>query len=115
MDDQDEAIRQKLLSVWDNSGEIKKLQEEAEAVLKAARAEVSAKLNQMKKEMSAELDAKLRESRGRVEKELALALEKQETLRSLEEKPYQVHHLAELFSCSVSEMREDRSNRVLFH
>ena len=46
----------------DNSGEIKKLQEEAEAVLKAARVEVSAKLNQMKKEMSTELDAKLRES-----------------------------------------------------
>lgn len=89
MDDRDEAIRQKLLSVRDNSGEIKKLQEEAEAVLKVARAEVSAKLNQMKKEMSAELDEKLRESRGRVEKELALALEKleaqkQETLRSLD-------------------------------
>ena len=50
-----------------------------------------------------------------MEKELSLALEKQETLRSLEEKPYQVHHLPELFSYSVSEMREDRSNRVLFH
>ena len=62
MDDRDEAIRQKLLSVRDNSGEIKKLQEEAEAMLKAARAVVSTKLNQMKKEMSAELDAKLRES-----------------------------------------------------
>jgi len=89
MDDRDEAIRQKLLSVRDNSGEIKKLQEEAEAVLKVARAEVSAKLNQMKKEMSAELDEKLRESRGRVEKELALALEKleaqkQETLQRLD-------------------------------
>ena len=45
MDDQDEAIRQKLLSVRDNSGEIKKLQEEAKVVLKAARVEVSAKLN----------------------------------------------------------------------
>ena len=88
MDDRDEVIRHKLLSVRDNLGEIKKLQEEAEAVLKAARAEVSAKLNQMKKEMSTELDAKLHESRGRVEKELALALEKleaqkQETLRSV--------------------------------
>lgn len=89
MDERDEAIRQKLLSVRDNSEEIKKLQEEADAVLKAARAEVSAKLNQMKKEMSAELDAKLRESRARVEKELALALEKleaqkQETLQRLD-------------------------------
>lgn len=89
MDDRDEAIRQKLLSVRDNSEEIKKLQEEADAVLKAARAEVSAKLNQMKKEMSVELDAKLRESRARVEKELALALEKleaqkQETLQRLD-------------------------------
>ncbi|GLJ25643.1 hypothetical protein SUGI_0491230 [Cryptomeria japonica] len=89
MDDRDEEIRQKLLSVRDNSEEIKRLQEEADAILKAARAEVTASLNQMKKEMSAELEAKLKESRTRVEKELELALQKldvqkEETLRSLD-------------------------------
>eukprot|EP01018_Ginkgo_biloba_P015592 Gb_16254 [translate_table: standard] len=97
MDDRDEAIRQKLLSVRDNSEEIKRLQDEAEAILKAARAEVTAALNQMKKEMAVELDQKLRESRQRVEKELALALDnlerqKQETLQSLDK---QIESLSE--------------------
>uniref|UniRef100_A0A0D6R2D8 ATP synthase subunit b', chloroplastic n=1 Tax=Araucaria cunninghamii TaxID=56994 RepID=A0A0D6R2D8_ARACU len=89
MDDRDENIRQQLMSVRDNSDEIKRLQEEADAILKAARAEVTAALNQMKKEMSAELEQKLKESKERVEKELELALQKldaqkQETLQSLD-------------------------------
>eukprot|EP00252_Welwitschia_mirabilis_P022131 TRINITY_DN58_c0_g1_i1.p1 TRINITY_DN58_c0_g1~~TRINITY_DN58_c0_g1_i1.p1 ORF type:complete len:229 (+),score=35.80 TRINITY_DN58_c0_g1_i1:203-889(+) len=90
MDERDEMIRQKLMSVRDNSEEIKKMQEQGEAMLRAARAEVAAALNKMKNEMTAELEEKLDESRKRVEKELVVALEKldaqkQETLRSLEE------------------------------
>ncbi|KAI5065521.1 hypothetical protein GOP47_0020216 [Adiantum capillus-veneris] len=89
MDDRDEAIRQKLMSVRDNSDEIKKLQEQAEAILKAARAETTAELNKMKRETAAKLDAKLQESRERIEKELAeaianLEVQKQETLKSLD-------------------------------
>jgi F-type H+-transporting ATPase subunit b len=88
MDERDEAIRQKLIGVRDNSGEIKQLQEEAEAILKAARAETTAELNKMKRETAAELDRKLQESRDRIEKELADALanlevQKEKTLQSL--------------------------------
>ncbi|XP_002966595.2 ATP synthase subunit b', chloroplastic [Selaginella moellendorffii] len=89
MDERDEMIRNKLESVKDNSEEIKKLQDEAEALIQAARAETTAALNKMKKETAAELEAKLQKSRERIEQELAQALanleeQKQETLKSLE-------------------------------
>ncbi|KAJ7559803.1 hypothetical protein O6H91_04G102100 [Diphasiastrum complanatum] len=97
MDERDEAIRSKLLGVRDNSGDIKKLQEEAEALIKAARAETTAALNQMKKETAAALEVKLQESKARIEEELAQALsnleeQKKETLRSLDQ---QVQDLSE--------------------
>lgn len=103
MDDRDEAIRQKLMGVRDNSDEIKQLQEEAEAILKAARAETTAELNKMKRETAAALDAKLQESRDRIEKELADALanlevQKQETLKSLDK---QVQELSEQIIAKV--------------
>eukprot|EP00250_Pteridium_aquilinum_P013919 c21657_g1_i1 orf=262-990(+) len=103
MDDRDEAIRQKLVGVRDNSDEIKKLQQEAEAILKAARAETTAELNKMKRETAAKLDAKLQESRDRIEKELAEALanlevQKQETLKSLDK---QVQELSEQIVAKV--------------
>ncbi|KAL3687765.1 hypothetical protein R1sor_014074 [Riccia sorocarpa] len=89
MDKRDEEIRNKLLGVRDNSGEIKKLQEEAEAIIKAARAETTAALNQTKKETAAALEVKLQESKARIEAELAEALEnleeqKEETMRGLD-------------------------------
>ncbi|KAH7373990.1 hypothetical protein KP509_17G082700 [Ceratopteris richardii] len=103
MDERDEAIRQKLMGVRDNSDEIKKLQEQAEAILKAARAETTAELNKMRRETAASLDAKLQESRQRVEKELAEALanlesQKEETLRSLDK---QVQELSDQIVAKV--------------
>lgn len=89
MDKRDEEIRNKLLGVRDNSGEIKKLQEEAEAIIKAARAETTAALNNTKKETAAALDVKLQESKARIEAELAEALanleeQKEETMKGLD-------------------------------
>lgn len=97
MDSRDEAIRNKLMGVRDNSGEIKKMQEEAESILKAARIETTAALNKTKKETAAMLDEKLQESRARIEKELALSLanleeQKEDTLKSLDK---QVQTLSE--------------------
>lgn len=89
MDERDAAIRAKLADVKDTSGEVKQLEEQAAAVMRAARAEISAALNAMKKETSAELDAKLAEGRKRVEAELAEALanlekQKEETMKALD-------------------------------
>jgi F-type H+-transporting ATPase subunit b len=97
MDARDENIRKKLLGVRDNSGEIKKMQEEAEAILRAARIETTDSLSKTKKETAAMLDEKLQESRSRIEKELVLSLanleeQKEDTLRSLDK---QVQTLSE--------------------
>ena len=97
MDARDEDIRKKLMGVRDNSGEIKKLQEEAEAILKTARLETTEALAKTKKETAAMLDAKLQESRNRLEEELTQSLanleeQKEETLRSLDK---QVQTLSE--------------------
>lgn len=97
MDSRDENIRAKLMGVRDNSGEIKKMQNEAEAILKAARIETTEALSKTKRETAAMLDEKLQESRARIEKELALSLanleeQKEDTLRSLDK---QVQTLSE--------------------
>ncbi|XP_068667121.1 ATP synthase subunit b', chloroplastic-like [Aristolochia californica] len=89
MDERDAAIRESLSSVKDTSEEVKQLEEQAAAVMKAARAEISAALNKMKKETSAELEEKLKEGRKKVEAELAEALQnlerqKEETIKSLD-------------------------------
>ncbi|XP_008796790.2 ATP synthase subunit b', chloroplastic [Phoenix dactylifera] len=89
MDERDAAIRRKLGDVKDTSGEVKQLEEQAAAVMRAARAEISAALNKMKKETSAELEQKLAEGRKRVEAELAEALQnlekqKEQTIKALD-------------------------------
>ncbi|MQL69899.1 hypothetical protein Taro_002206 [Colocasia esculenta] len=89
MDDRDAAIRAKLSDVKDTSSDVKQLEDQAAAVIKAARAEISAALNQMKKETTAELEQKLAEGRKRVEAELAEALgnlerQKEETIKALD-------------------------------
>ncbi|GJR41737.1 putative RNA-directed DNA polymerase [Tanacetum coccineum] len=88
MDKRDSEIKEKLSNVKDTSTEVKQLEEQAAAVTRAARAEISAALNQMKKETAAEVDAKLAERRKKVEVELQealLNLEKQEdTIKSLD-------------------------------
>ncbi|KAF7830307.1 ATP synthase subunit b', chloroplastic [Senna tora] len=89
MDQRDAAIREKLSSVKDTSSEVKQLEEQAAAVMKAARAEISAALNKMKKETQAEVEQKLAEGRKKVEAELQEALanlerQKEETIKSLD-------------------------------
>jgi len=89
MDERDAAIREKLNSVKDTSEEVKQLEEQAAAVLRAARAEISAALNAMKKETQLEVEQKLAEGRKKVEAELQEALanleqQKEETIKSLD-------------------------------
>lgn len=89
MDERDAAIREKLGSVKDTSSEVKQLEEQANAVMKAARAEISAALNKMKKETQLEVEEKIAEGRKKVDAELQEALailerQKEETIKSLD-------------------------------
>eukprot|EP01025_Chloroclados_australasicus_P008536 TRINITY_DN1305_c1_g1_i6.p2 TRINITY_DN1305_c1_g1~~TRINITY_DN1305_c1_g1_i6.p2 ORF type:complete len:216 (-),score=46.61 TRINITY_DN1305_c1_g1_i6:401-1048(-) len=74
LDERDELIRSKLASVKDNSQELRKLQEEAEALLKEARSEVQAKIADAKAKVQAEQAEKLAEAKAKVDKELEIAL-----------------------------------------
>lgn len=89
MDERDADIRAKLESVKDFSSDIKQLEEQAAAVMRAARAEISAALNKMKKETQLEVEQKLAEGRKKVEAELQEALanlerQKEETIKALD-------------------------------
>uniref|UniRef100_A0A2P2N001 Uncharacterized protein n=1 Tax=Rhizophora mucronata TaxID=61149 RepID=A0A2P2N001_RHIMU len=89
MDERDAAIKEKLSSVKDTSDDVKQLEEQGEAIMRAARAEISAALNKMKKETQAEMEQKLAEGRKKVEAELQEALanlerQKEETIKSLD-------------------------------
>lgn len=89
MDERDAAIREKLNSVKDTSEEVKQLEEQGAAIMKAARAEISAALNKMKKETQEEVEQKLAEGRKKVEAELqealaSLELQKEETMKALD-------------------------------
>ncbi|MBH0219777.1 hypothetical protein GH793_16485, partial [Listeria monocytogenes] len=67
MDDRDAAIKEALSNVKDTSGEVKQLEEQAAAVMRAARAEISAALNKMKKETTLEVEQKIAEGRKKIE------------------------------------------------
>lgn len=89
MDERDAAIKEKLASVKDTSEELKQLEDQATAVMRAARAEVAAALNKALKEAQEELEVKLDEGKAKVEKELEEALvkleaQKEETIKSLD-------------------------------
>ncbi|GMN45444.1 hypothetical protein TIFTF001_014636 [Ficus carica] len=89
MDGRDAAIKEKLSGVKDTSEEVKQLEEQAAAVMRAARAEISAALNKMKKETQVEVEQKLAEGRKKVDAELQEALavlekQKEETIKSLD-------------------------------
>ncbi|CAN4099832.1 unnamed protein product [Withania somnifera] len=89
MDERDAAIKEKLSSVKDTSAEVKQLEDQAAAIMKAARAEISAALNKMKKETQLEVEQKIAEGRKKVEAELQEALaslekQKEETIKSLD-------------------------------
>ncbi|CAN0888093.1 ATP synthase subunit b', chloroplastic, partial [Linum grandiflorum] len=78
MDERDAAIKEKLNSVKDTSTEVKQLEEQAAAIMRAARAEIAAALNKMKKETQVEVEAKIKEGRMKIEAELQEALAKLE-------------------------------------
>lgn len=89
MDKRDAAIKEQLSDVKDTSSEVKQLEEQANAVMRAARAEISAALNMMKKETQLEVEAKLAEGRKKIEAELQEALasleqQKEDTIKSLD-------------------------------
>ncbi|KAL6523905.1 hypothetical protein OROMI_031000 [Orobanche minor] len=89
MEERDAAIREKLESVKDTSAEVRALQDQAAAVMRAARAEISAALNKMERETQIEAEEKLAEGRKKVEAELQEALaslekQKEETVRALD-------------------------------
>ncbi|XP_065850603.1 ATP synthase subunit b', chloroplastic [Euphorbia lathyris] len=89
MDQRDASIKEKLGSVKDTSTEVKQLEEQAVAIMRAARAEISAALNKMKKETQAELEEKLAAEKKKIEAELEEALgnlekQKEETIKSLD-------------------------------
>lgn len=89
MDARDKEIKEMLSGVKDTSAEVKELEEQAAAVMRAARAEISAALNQMKKETAVEVEKQIAEGRKKVEAELQEALanlekSKEETIKSLD-------------------------------
>ncbi|CAM8886280.1 unnamed protein product [Rhodiola kirilowii] len=89
MDERDSMIKGKLSEVKDTSAEIKAMEEQMAAIMRAARAEISAALNKMKKETTAEVEQKIAEGRKKVEAELQEALanlqkQKEETIKALD-------------------------------
>lgn len=89
MDERDAGIKAKLADVKDTSSEVKQLEEQAAAVMRAAKAEIAAAVNKMKKETQLEVEAKLEEGRKKVEAELQEALanlerQKEETIKALD-------------------------------
>ncbi|KAM7276551.1 hypothetical protein ACFE04_018417 [Oxalis oulophora] len=89
MDQRDAAIKEKLNSVKDTSSEVKELEEQANAIMRAARAEIAAALSKMKKETQLEVEQKIAEGRKKVELELqealaALEKQKDDTIKALD-------------------------------
>ncbi|KAG6420386.1 hypothetical protein SASPL_116912 [Salvia splendens] len=104
MDERDAAIREKLSSVKDTSAEVKQLEEQGSAMMKAARAEISAALNKMKKETQVEVEEKLAEGRKKIEAEL------QEALASLEK---QKEDTIAALDSQIAALSQDIVNKVL--
>ena len=66
LDERDAMIRDKLSSVKDNTGDVEKLLGEADAVLKAARADTTAMINNQKSAKQAELDKQYNDAKAKV-------------------------------------------------
>lgn len=80
LDARDNELRSKLGAVKDNSGDVDKLISEAEAILKAARSEVSTMVNSKKNAKQAELDKVYAEAKAKITAEVdasIAALEKE--------------------------------------
>jgi len=70
LDERDSLIRSKLGSVKDSTGDVDKLAAEAQDILKAARAEVTALINGQKNAKQAELDKQYNEAKAKITKEI---------------------------------------------
>lgn len=89
LDDRDKELREKLAVVKDNSGEVSKLQQEAEKVIAEARAAAQKQVADAKATVSAEAAKELAEAKAKVDAELAKALaslesEKEAALKGLD-------------------------------
>lgn len=74
LDDRDALIREKLGSVKDNTGDVEKLAAEAADILKAARNETTAMINEKKNAKQAELDKLYNEAKSKVQGEVDSAI-----------------------------------------
>jgi F-type H+-transporting ATPase subunit b len=74
LDDRDKQLREKLAVVKDNSGEVQKLQSDAEKLIAEARAEAQKKVADAKNAVSAEAAKELADAKAKVDAELARAL-----------------------------------------
>ncbi|KAL3529747.1 hypothetical protein ACH5RR_009069 [Cinchona calisaya] len=88
MDERDAAIGEKLSSLKDTFEEVKQLEDQAAAIMRATRTEISTALNKMKKETQLKVEQKLAEGRKKVEAELQEALaslekQKKDTIKAL--------------------------------
>ncbi|GAX80709.1 hypothetical protein CEUSTIGMA_g8144.t1 [Chlamydomonas eustigma] len=74
LDDRDALLREKLGAVKDNSGDVEKLVAEAADILKQARAETTAMINEKKNAKQAELDAVYATAKAKVTAEVESAI-----------------------------------------
>ncbi|KAG2499814.1 hypothetical protein HYH03_002107 [Edaphochlamys debaryana] len=74
LDERDNLIRSKLGSVKDNTGDVDKMVQEAEGILRAARSEVSASINTQKSAKQAELDKAYNTAKAKITSEVDLAI-----------------------------------------
>jgi F-type H+-transporting ATPase subunit b len=73
LDERDALIREKLSSVRGDSGSLADMQAEAERILKEARAEANAVINEAKRSVQAEQDARIEELKLQLDKDLGIA------------------------------------------
>ena len=90
LDERDEKIRSQLGGVKDNAGDIKRMEEEADDVLRSAQKDVAALIATAKEEAQKECDSKLADEKAKVDRQLAssisdLEAEKAATLANLDE------------------------------
>jgi len=89
LEDRDAYLREKLSSVKGDSGELNRLQEEAERVVSEARKEAQATIQEAKNSTQEEQNKKLAEVKAKIDKELqqaldTLAKEKEAALQDLD-------------------------------
>jgi len=89
LDKRDSELRGMVGEVKDNSAQLAALQEEAEEILRAARAESQAQVKAVKDECQKDMDAKYADVKAKVDKELSAALaslakEEEEAMKAME-------------------------------